>query len=524
MTADAFGKDLLAAGRRYLALWLPFLPTDRLRRQTTSAARDERPLVVVDKIDNALRLVAVDRRAAELGLAPGLSLADARARLPDIAVAEADAVAEAALIERMAAWCEMFTPLVALDAPHGLALDITGCAHLFGGEAELVRHIRRRLWGLGFAARAAIAGTPDAARACARFGAGGVISPGGEMAAARPLPVAALGLPQDVGLALARAGLKTLGDLAERPASVLAARFGAELVSRLARVLGRDDIRVTPLRRPPDCLAERHFPEPLAQAEAIEGVVAALARDVVELLERRGAGGRLFDVALFRSDGAVRRLAIETGHPCRDVATILRLFRLRLDSLADPLDPGFGFDAIRFAAPLAEPMADVQRGLDGEAHEETDLADLIDKLVVRLGRDRVLRFLARDSHHPLRAAAATPAIGSAPAAPWDKPEAGEPPARPLQLFEPPQPVEVMAEVPDGPPLRFRWRRLLHEIARAEGPERIAPEWWRDGPDEPTRDYYRVEDARGRRFWVFRQGLYERDEAGAPRWFVHGLFA
>jgi protein ImuB len=164
-----------------------------------------------------------------------------------------------------------------------------------------------------------------------------------------------------------------------------------------------------------------------------------------------------------------------------------------------------------------------QPSLDGRAVEDEAVAALVDRLVTRFGRDRVLRFMAQDTHHPVRAAKAVSAAAPAPAIAWPAPEAGEPPARPLQLFEPPQPIETLAEVPDGPPMRFRWRRVLHEIARAEGPERIAPEWWRDGPAEPMRDYYRVEDAQGRRFWLFRAGLYERGSE-PPRWFLHGLFA
>ena len=470
-----------------------------------------------------MRLVAVDRRAEALGLTRGLALADARARRPRLTVAEADDAADAALLERLAGLCELFTPLVALDGPDGLMLDITGCAHLFGGEVGLLDEARRRLGRLGLASRAAIAETPDGARVFARFGAGGIVPAGAAATAAWALPVAALELPAATAVALVRAGLTTLGALAERPTTVLAARFGVPLTTRLGRILGREDVRITPLRLPPDCLAEQHFPEPLTRAEAIEGVVEHLARTVADLLEQRGSGGRRFDVTLFRADGAVRRLTLETSRPCRDAATLLRLFRLRLEVLADPLDPGFGFDAVRLSVALAEPMAGLQRDLSGEAAEEAGIVDLVDRLVARLGPERVLRFVARASHHPVREAACVPATRSLASAPWPAPEPDGPPARPLQLFEPPQPIETLSEVPDGPPLRFRWRRRLHEIARAEGPERIAPEWWRDGPDEPTRDYYRIEDVQGRRFWVFREGLLER-EVEYSRWFMHGLFA
>lgn len=513
--------------RRYLALWFPFLASDRLHRQRAlppGAGLDERPLVLVEKEGGALRLADCDRRAVALGLTRGLTLADARARIPDLAIAEADPAADARFLECLAGLCDRFTPLVALDPPHGLVLDISGCAHLFGGEAALRHEIGIRLRRLGLQLRASIAGTPEAARALARFGDCAVSPPGGDAEHTRLLPVAALEAPAEIVLALSRAGLKTLADLSARPSGTLSARFGEALARRLRRIFGHEDIRITPLRLPPDCMVERHFPEPLQDTDGLEAILRHLLDEAVRSLEQRGEGGRAFEISFFRSDGAVRRLSLETGRPSRDPAAILRLYRERIDTLADPLDPGFGFDAIRLAVPVCEPLGTPQASLDGRAVEEEAVADLVDRLVARFGRDRVLRFVARNSHHPEREAGAVPAVGApSEMQPWPKPEAGEPPARPLQLFEPPQPVETLAEVPDGPPLRFRWRRVLHEIARAEGPERIAPEWWRDGPDEPTRDYYRVEDAQGRRFWLFRAGLYDR-ESVQPRWFLHGLFA
>ncbi|HWL47179.1 MAG TPA: DNA polymerase Y family protein, partial [Sphingomonadaceae bacterium] len=199
------------------------------------------------------------------------------------------------------------------------------------------------------------------------------------------------------------------------------------------------------------------------------------------------------------------------------------LFRERIEALADPLDPGFGFDLIRLSVPVIEPLAPAQLRLEGGALAEGELAALVDRLSTRLGRGRFRRFQPRDTHIPDQAALALPAVAAPPPARWPAPPAGEPPLRPLHLFDPPQPIEVIAEVPDGPPCRFRWRRVLHEVTRYEGPERLAAEWWRrDGPPGLTRDYYRVEDARGRRFWLFRHGLY--DEKPDPGWYLHGLFA
>ncbi|MBN9080828.1 MAG: DNA polymerase Y family protein [Rhizobiales bacterium] len=479
------------------------------------------PLAVIDKQKGALRLVAVDQRAFALGLAPGLMLADARARVPDLRVTPLDVAADAACLERLADFCDRWTPLVALDAPHGLMLDISGCAHLFGGEAELVKDIRRRFHRSGLDLRFAIAATPDAARALARFGRGGIIAAGAEAESVGALPVVALGVDPQVVHGLSRAGLKTIAALAERPSTPLAARFGDDLIARLNRVLGRDDMRITPRRMPPACMAERPFADPIARTEDIEATLERLMQRIADLLQERGEGGRRFEASFFRADGAVRMIAVETGHPSRDPKTILRLYRERLDALADPLDPGFGFDLIRIAVPVADPLDAAQVSLDGKVNADSEVADLVDKLVARLGRARVQRFMPRDTHDPRRRSFTVPAA-EVPATRWDRPEPDEPPLRPLHVFTPPQPVLVTAQVPDGPPARFVWRRAAHEVVLAEGPERIAPEWWRREQAMPTRDYYRVEDRDGRRFWIFREGLYER-ETSEPQWYLHGLF-
>ena len=462
-----------------------------------------------------MRICAVDRKADELGLAIGLTLADALARIPDLAVMQADPRADAQCVLRLAEWCERFTPLVALDPPGGLMLDITGCDHLFGGEKNLHAAVRHGLRRLGFSIRSAIAATPDAARALARHGRG-------EDALAA-LPVAALEAGEETHVALRRAGLKTLGDLAARPSGILTARFGSETTVKLARVLGREDRRITPLRPLPDCMVERHFPEPFGEMPALEGVVASLMGEAGRILRQRGQGGRVFELLLFRSDGVVRRLRLESSAPLREPAPLLRLFRLKCEQLVDPLDPGFGFDALRLCVLVAETFIEEETNFTGDARVDHNIGELVDRLVARVGRERVLSFVARDSHNPDRASTHAATLDPVVSATWPARDGNPAPARPLRLFEPPQPIEAIALAPDGPPAKFLWRRVWRIVALAEGPERIAPEWWRAGPDAPTRDYYRVEDVEGRRFWVFREGLYER-ETHAPRWRLHGLFA
>jgi protein ImuB len=494
-----------------------------------------------------MRLAAVNRVALALGFAPGLSLADARARLPDLGVADLDPRADAAWLERIADGCDRYTPMVAIDGIDGLILDISGCAHLFGGEAGLCDDLVGRLKRLGMNVRSAFGDTPDAAHALARYR---PPSPSGEglgvgalhksdverRIAPTPnpspeeeglmmtLPVEALELDPEEAVALRRAGLKRLGDLSSRPSQLLAARFGEEASDRLARVAGGRDVRITPRRAEPALMLERRFAEPIGRTEAALAAIGELAGQAARRMEEAHRGGRRFEAQLFRSDGLVRNLRIETGLPVRDVALVMRLFDERLEALSDPVDPGFGFDLVRLSVPRFEPLAPLQLPLEGGTIAEGELAQLLDRLSTRLGRNRVRRLGPRDSHIPEQAAFAFPAIDGGPATGWAEPEPGEPPLRPTHLFDPPQPIDVIAGVPDGPPQRFRWRREMHEVTLAEGPERIGSLWWRRADNEGlTRDYYRVEDRKGRRFWLFRHGLYGK-EAKPPAWYIHGLFA
>jgi len=504
-----------------------------------------------------MRIVALDAAALAQGLTPGLTLADARARIPELAAVDHDPLADRLWLERIADGCDRWTPMVALDPFDGITLDISGCVHLFGGEAALAADIERRFALAGIHLRQAIAASPEAAQALARFQ---TMPAADEAGAIRRLPVAALRLDDEIAVALRRAGLKTIGDLASRPTAPLAARFSEAMVDSLDRLLGRADSRIVPRRALPALLFERRFAEPIARTEDALVVLDELMRDAALELEERRGGGRRFAARLYRSDGAVRDLSVETGLPTRDPAVPARLFRERIDTLADPIDPGFGFDMIRLSIATVEPLAATQLRLEGGQVSEEAMAALVDRLGTRIGRARIRRFRSVDTHIPEQAAFALPAIELPDPARWAPPTPGEPPLRPLHLFDPPQRIEVIHEVPDGPPRRFRWRRTSHEVTRYEGPERIAGEWWRVGVDrlpapEPscerpqpsrddlvvpgeaiddpprrapakpllTRDYFRVEDVRGRRFWLFRHGLYGR-EAASPAWYIHGLFA
>jgi protein ImuB len=271
-------------------------------------------------------------------------------------------------------------------------------------------------------------------------------------------------------------------------------------------------------------MAEHRFADPVVAEDFIASSILSLAQSLCHLLEERGQGARKLEASFFRSDGQVSRIALETARPLREPKIIARLFRERLDALSDPIDPGFGFDLIRLSALHAERLVPESVGLEARPDDDKEIAFLIDRLAARFGSHRILAFQPQDTHVPEGAGVAVPAQ-HAPETKldWEPRIPGEAPRRPLRMLAKPEPIEVMAQIPDGPPLRFRWRRALHAVARAEGPERVAMEWWKNQKPQPTRDYFRVEDEVGRRFWLYRDGLYGR-EPFAPRWYVHGLFA
>ncbi len=359
-----------------------------------------------------------------------------------------------------------------------------------------------------------------------------------------PLPLAALRLPDETVAALARLGLKRIGDILDLPRAPLTARFGADLLRKLDRALGREREPLTPRLPVAPYVAERSFHEPIAREEDVLATVERLAARLKTALAARGDGARRLELALFRTDGAVKRIAAGTSRPVRDPQAIRALFVERLAALGDEIDPGFGFDLARLSVLVAEPCPDEQIGLGGREHQ-AELDRLVDRLSARLGRRRVARLVAQTAISPSSPPPPCPrrqrrepsSAGTHCAASAPTPDLSP---RPLRLLAKPEPIEAIAIVPDGPPLRFRWRRALHEVVAAEGPERIEGVWWSEqggarvrtyeGPRWPlasaARDYFRVEDKTGLRFWLFRAGLY-RDAArglAPPRWFLHGMYA
>jgi protein ImuB len=518
-----------SSSQRLLCLWLRRLSTDRVVRRRLATSREAAltaPLAVSGKRGNAELLVAIDDAAERRGLHIGIALAQARAMHPTLDVVPEDADADATLLESIADWCLRYTPLVACDTPHGLLLDITGCTHLYGGENELVADLAGRLERAGFAFSLAIAGTIGAAWAAAHHGTAASYANGDERKILSSLPLAALRLPSSTVASLARVGLKCIGDIIDLPRSPLTARFGAGLLQQLDRALGCEHEPLTPRLPVAPYVAEQRFHEPIGREEDVLGTVEKLAARLAFALERRGDGARRIELTLFRTDGEVRRLAAGTSRPLRDPPAIRALFAERLAALADALDPGFGFDMARLSVVVAESCPPEQIGI-GNAEDRAEMHRLVDRLSARLGASRVRRLIAQDSHIPEISAVSVPAQAATKDG-WaafrrHRVEAELAP-RPLRLLARPEPIEAVAEVPDGPPLRFKWRRAFHDVIAAEGPERIEGPWW-DEHGGPARDYFRVEDKAGLRFWLFRAGLYRDFVPGTtpPSWFVHGSF-
>ena len=519
--------------RRVISLWLPRLATDRLCR--AEPAWRDRPLALVRDARGRLQLTAVNRAAERAGLRPGMALANARAMLPRLATTAAEPARDARALAALAEWCGRYSPWTAVDASldaagtggglgggGGLWLDVTGCAHLFGGEAALLDELCGRFFALGFTCRAAIADTPGAAWATARFGPEprAVVPPGEIHAALAPLPVAGLRLTAATAAALHGLGLKSIGDLLGQPRAPLAARFGGEVARRLDAALGTVAEPISPRRPAEPHLARFAFAEPVGHADDIAAALDRLLEDLCAGLAHAGCGARRLTLTLHRCDNTRQHIRIGTGRPGRDAVHLRTLFAEHLDRI----DPGFGIEVMTLVADVTEKLDAVQAALADEGagrsrnKDDADaaIAALLDRLGNRLGEDSVQRPAARASHIPERAA------GLAPATAMARDDGPPPPGRlprPLRLLKRPEPVDAVAPT-DAPPVLFRWRRAMHMVARAEGPERIAPEWWRGGATA-SRDYYRIEDAEGRRFWLYREDP-PRPGAGAV-WYLHGLF-
>nr|WP_298927511.1 DUF6504 family protein [uncultured Erythrobacter sp.] len=531
-----------------MAIWFARLSVDRWRLSLGREARgceegegaDALPTVLITETAHGPRIEAANAAGHASGARPGMMLADARTVCPDIQTAPADPAGDLDFLEKLALWSQRWGPWSALDPPDGVLVDITAAAHLFGGERRLLADVEAAFARRKLMTRAAIAPTAGAAWALAHYGPARAILAQQESGAQRlaDLPAAALRLDTDVLTILRRLGLKRLGDLANIAAGAInreeaAARDAihrrfrnrkspsANPLIRLDQLLGRVPEPLLPVVPQHAPMVQRRVIEPIRHRSLLDQVLADLARDMVRELEGRGEGARRLELGMWRVDGEVQVRTLELASATREASHITRLFADRLEGV----DAGFGIETVRLHASWAEPLALSQGDVEQAAERHgTSLNALIDRLSVRLGAQAVRRPVPFASHLPERAQRWQPPMEPPPVPPPGTQASAPVCERPIKLLDRAEPIAVLYASPDGLPQRFRWRGNVYEVMRVEGPERIAPEWWRERSTARLRDYYRIEDSEGRRYWIYRHGLDGDGRGGAPDWYLQGIFA
>ena len=489
-----------------------------MRRKAGDAAPPaEAPLVLIGREGSRRVVVAADAAARAAGLRPGMPATKAQVLVPGLIVQDASPAADAEALDRLAVWLLCVAPIVAPDPPDGIVIDSTGADHLHGGEAAMLQGLIGRLAMSGIAARAAIADTRGAAHALARSAARPTLiaPPRHGRSILEGLPLEALRIAPSTAAELRTLGFERIGDLLAQPRAPLALRFGPELGRRIAQALGDTPEPIEPIR-PPDLIeVRRAFAEPIGAAETIARYIAKLVVQLCRRLEERGLGARRLDLVCHRVDNRAQAVRVGLAMPVRDAG---RLTRLLCDKI-ETISPGFGIEVMTLAATAAEPLERKQAVSSLVEESLPDVSDLIDTLMNRVGERAIYRLAPVASDVPERSLCRIPAMAADTGATWP----GHWP-RPSRLLPQPEPIETVALLPDHPPASFTWRGVRRRVKRADGPERVFGEWWkREAELVAVRDYFRVEDEAGERYWLFRAGDGEDAATGTHRWFLHGVF-
>ncbi len=505
---------------RVVSVWLTHWRTERLKRQGLCKGL-HKPLAIIQSGQGGEHIIALNKEAEMQGLHVGQLLTDAKAVFPSLRTIPADPVGEAKDLECLARWCIRFSPWVSIDPPDGLWLDVTGVAHLFGGEGAFLQTLKTSFESLRLSVRLALADTPGAAWGLARFGGKpiSIVSVDQQKQVVAPLSVRALQISHDDAERLERLGLKRIGQLYKIPAKSFRARFGTELLERLEQMLLPHREILSPLLPEQKYFASLPFAEPISHLDGLSAALDRLIPQVTQKLATDGKGACRFIITLYDTMGGCFPLKVKACAPTKDSSHVARLFKERLRALEHRFPETFGVDAVSLHGEDISPLKAKQSTLSQGQANRSDVTLLIDRLTARLGRGAVTQFSFRESYSPERAVFLKPAD--------ERHETNCKPSpiktpRPLMLLPNPEPIRAIAEVPDYPPHRFEWRRCTYHVVKAEGPERIAPEWWHDKRSEKTRDYFHVEDQTGAWFWLYRSGLYEAGNR-APQWFMHGMF-
>jgi protein ImuB len=523
--------------RRFVTIWFPLLTTDwfALRRPELRGI----PFVLAIKDHGRMVISAANTLALAQGIPRGMPVADARALLPTLQVVDDRPGLTEKLLQALAEWCIRFTPVAAVDPLGGLVLDVSGCAHLWGGEAAYLEEMVTRLQTAGYTVRAAMADTIGAAWALTRYGrpadagdhrvdfadgsvAGsgtggggkGVVIGGHEQAEALlRLPPEALRLEPEVVDRLHRLGLRTIGSFAGMQRSALRRRFGPGLLLRLDQAFGLETESIAAVHVPAQYQERLPCLEPIVTATGIGIALERLLQNLCDRLQKEEKGLRSAVLYCYRIDGKQQQLSIGTNRATHNPTHLFKLFEPALETV----EPDLGIELFVLEAPKVEDAPPLQETLwSGSAGlDNSNIAELLDKITGRFGANSIQRWLPDERHWPERSIKPATSLQEKPTTPWrtDRP-------RPIHLLPKPESIEVTAPIPDYPPMLFRYKGRLHKIVKADGPERIEREWWLD--QGPHRDYYTVEDEAGQRYWLFRSGHYTEEQT--PHWFIHGFFA
>jgi protein ImuB len=497
--------------KRFVALWFRHLTTDRIVRRQPELK--DVPFVLSAPERGRMMIKAANAAAQAKGINTGMVVADCRAIHPSLQVFDEQPGQAEKLLHALAEWCLRYTPVAAVDLPDGLILDVSGCAHLWGGERPYLKDMITKLSGYGYDVRAAIADTVGAAWANSRFGqVSPIVESCSQMEVLLPLPPAALRLEPSVLERLDKLGLYQIRSFINMPRKALRRRFGQTLLSRLDQALGQEHEVIRPIQ-PVEPYQER-LPslEPVRTAPGIEMALKQLLEKLCKRLAREEKGMRKCVFKGYRVDGNVQQIEIGTSYPSRNIDHLFKLFELKIATIA----PALGIEVFTIDAPIVEDVTVAQDALWGftEGGNGTAIAELLDRIAGKLGVGTIQRYLPDAHYWPERSYKAAASLVEKPDKAW---RSALP--RPIHLLPKPETIEVTVPMPDYPPMLFRYKGVLHNVSKADGPERIEQEWWLE--QGLYRDYYCIEDEQGARYWLFRSGSYDTDE---PKWFMHGFFA
>ncbi|MGF6178481.1 Y-family DNA polymerase [Ensifer sp. 4252] len=503
---------------RVVSIYLPDLAIERIRRADGEGRLSaDLPLVMIAKSGSQRWITALDRKARQAGLHVGMPAAQAQAIIGKLQFVDADPVGDAAALERIALWAlTQYSPVVAMDAPDGIVMDTEGADHLQGGEELMLSGIVNRFHGRGLTARVAIADSWGAAHALARVGKRDtvLVTPGETVRFVERLPISSLRLSPDVVASLRTLGFQTIGELSSTPRAPLALRFGPEIGRRLDQIYARLPEPIEPIKPAELIEVSRAFAEPIGAPETIAKYVSRLVVQLCDALQKKGLGVRRTDLIVHKVDNTMQAIRAGTAKPARDVAWLTKLFKDRIEKI----EPGFGIERLSLAAIMSEPLAEAQKTSSLIEEEVVDIAPLID--IIGNRGQRVYRVAPVASDVPERSVrqigVATAPAGGSWTLHWP---------RPVRLLARPDLIEVIALLPDHPPVSITWRGKRRRVRRADGPERIFGEWWTKSSEfDAVRDYFVIEDDGGERFWIFRSGDGVDAATGSHKWFMHGIFA